>query len=526
MAGSEASSSTLPGIVRERALHLGSKPAFVFQGRSTTFAAFDRRTDRVAQALLASGIKVGDRVAFVGKNSDSYFELLIGSAKMGAVTVPVNWRLAPPEVASILADAQAKLVLVGPGFVEATAAVSSILPSDILYVSAEGRHEPWADWEEWVAVQPFAPPASRAAPGDVVLQLYTSGTTGRPKGVMLTHANFTSNYHADLTHDLGWNRWDDGDSSLLAMPVSHISGSGWGLVSLSRGATCHIHPQFDLDATFDTLEQHRISKVFLVPAALQMLVRHPRAATADFSCIRHMAYGASPMPVALLRECIDVLKTGFVQMYGMTETTGTIVAMPPEDHVDPASPRLRAAGRALPWVEIKVVGPDGEALPTGRVGEVVTRSSLNMAGYWQLPEQTSRTVRDGWVHTGDAGYLDQDGYLFIHDRLKDMIISGGENIYPAEVESALSEHPGIAEVAVIGVPDERWGEAVKAVVVLHPDAQVSAEALIGWARERIAGFKAPQSIDFADALPRNGAGKLLKRELRDKYWEGMSRQVN
>ena len=522
----EAATTTLSDIVSERAAERGSKPAFVFEGRSTSFEAFDRRTNQVAQALLAAGIEKCDRIAFIGKNSDSYFELLIGAAKMGAVTVPVNWRLAPPEVAAILADAHAKLVLVGPGFVEATAAISSILPSDILFVSAEGTHEPWAFWEEWVAVQPFSPPAHTAAPGDVALQLYTSGTTGRPKGVMLTHANFTSYYEADLANDLGWNRWEESDSSLLAMPVSHISGSGWGLVSFSRGATCHIHRQFDLDETFDTLEQYRVSKVFLVPAALQMLVRHPRAAAADFSCIRHMAYGASPMPVALLRECIDVLKTGFVQMYGMTETTGTIVAMPPEDHLDPASPRLRAAGRALPWVEIKVVGLDGEALPPGRVGEIVTRSSLNMAGYWQLPDQTARTLRNGWVHTGDAGYLDEDGYLFIHDRLKDMIISGGENIYPAEVESALSEHPAIAEVAVIGVPDERWGEAVKAVVVLRPDAQVSAEALIGWARERIAGFKAPQSIDFADSLPRNSAGKLLKRELRERYWEGMDRQVN
>ena len=501
------------------------RTALVFEGRTTSFAAFDRHTDRIARALAAAGIAPGERVAYVGRNSDLFFEALYGSMKAGIVIVPVNWRLAPPEVAGIVADARARLVILGPEYMADPAYAG--LPGAEIVLAAEGGHPTLPALSDWCAAQAAGPPAHTPVPADIAVQLYTSGTTGQPKGVMLSHANIATNLLASAQHDLGWNRWTANDRVLQAMPVSHISGTGIGIGALYHGATCYIQRQFDVAATLDAIAQDRITKVFLVPAALQMLVRHPRAAATDFSCLSEMQYGASPMPAPLLRECMAVLGTRFVQFYGMTETSGTIVALPAADHDLDRPERLRAAGRPLPWVELRIVGPDGMDVPSGTVGELVTRSAGTMAGYWNRPEETARTIgADGWLRTGDAGYLDADGYVFIHDRVKDMVISGGENVYPAEVESALCEHPAVAEAAVIGIPDAQWGEAVHAIVVLHPGTTVNAEELTAWARIRIAGFKAPRSIGFADTLPRNAAGKLLKRSLREPFWLGQDRQVH
>jgi fatty-acyl-CoA synthase len=284
--------------------------------------------------------------------------------------------------------------------------------------------------------------------------------------------------------------------------------------------------EFDPTKVLDFFEQSGITKLFMVPAAMQFVVRQPRARLVDFSRLKFMFYGASPIPAALLRECIEVFKCGFVQMYGMTETTGTIVALPPEDHIEGLD-RMRSAGKALPGIELAILNADGKRLPPGEVGEIATRSGSNMVGYWNLPEATARTLdADGWLRTGDAGYMDQDGYLYIHDRIKDMIISGGENIYPAEVESAICDHPDVAEVAVVGVPDDQWGEAVKAIVVMKSGKQATSSDIINFTRERIAGFKTPKTVDFIEALPRNASGKILRRHLRDPYWAGKDRQVN
>jgi fatty-acyl-CoA synthase len=259
---------------------------------------------------------------------------------------------------------------------------------------------------------------------------------------------------------------------------------------------------------------------------MQFVVRQPRAREVDFSRLKYMLYGASPIPAALLKECISVFKCGFVQVYGMTETTGGIVALPPEDHVE-AMDRMRSAGKALAGVELAILDPNDNRLPPGEVGEIAVRSGSNMVGYWNLPEATAYTLdADNWLRSGDAGSMDADGYLYIHDRIKDMIISGGENIYPAEVESAICDHPDVAEVAVVGVPDDTWGEAVKAVVVMKPGKTATDADIIGFTSQRIAAFKTPKSIDFIKALPRNASGKILRRHLRDPYWEGRERQVN
>jgi fatty-acyl-CoA synthase len=265
----------------------------------------------------------------------------------------------------------------------------------------------------------------------------------------------------------------------------------------------------------------------MVPAALQFIVRQPRAREIDYSRLRVISYGASPIPLALLRECIDVFKCGFVQMYGLTETTGTVVALPPEDHDPNGSPRMRAAGKALPGCEIAILDAEGKPVPTGEIGEIAIRGPSVMKGYWNLPDATAGAMPgDGWFKSGDAGYLDADGYLYVHDRMKDMIITGAENVYPAEVENAIYGHPAVAEVAVIGIPSDKWGEEVKAIVAPKPGQQVTEDEIIAWARERIAAFKAPKSVEFIEALPRNASGKILRRTLREPFWAGRDRRVN
>ncbi len=519
---------TLGAIARYHARERGAAIALTFEGRASTFADFDRLTNQVANALAAEGVTKGQRITYVGKNSDHYFELLFGAAKIGAVMTPIGWRLAPPEVAYIVGDSKAPLMFVGPEVTAMAPAVTALLETapKVIAMEADGAHgRPL--YEAWRDAAADTDPGVAISPGDVAVQLYTSGTTGRPKGAMLSHANILAGRRAAAEANMPWNQWGPDDVSLVAMPVSHIGGTGWGIVGLFNGAKGVVAREFDPFKVLDFIEGERISKMFMVPAALQIVVRQPRARQVDYSRLNYILYGASPIPLDLLRECMEVFGCGFCQQYGMTETCGTIVYLPPEDHDPAGTPRMRAAGLAMPGVELKIIDEAGASLPVGAVGEVAIRSVSNMVGYWNLPEATASTMgADGWLRTGDAGYLDADGYLFIHDRVKDMIISGAENIYPAEVESAIYGHPAVAEVAVIGVPDDRWGEVVKAVVVLKPDMAAGADDIIAFARTRIAAFKAPKSVDFIDALPRNASGKILRRELREPYWAGRERRVN
>jgi fatty-acyl-CoA synthase len=433
--------------------------------------------------------------------------------------VPVGWRLAPAEWAFIVNDTQAKLLFTGPGFEDAAGSLDGQLPHVQRMISAaEAR-------AEIAATKPMA--FEPAGPDDAVLQLYTSGTTGNPKGAVLSNRNlFGLRKHANEAN-LAYTKWDDDEVVLVAMPCAHIGGTGLGVMAIASGLPAYILAEFTPDGFFDAVEHGAVTRLFIVPAALHILLQHPRCGQVDFSRLKYILYGAAPMPLELLRQCIQMFKCEFIQAYGMTETTGTIVMLPPEDHDPNGNPRMRSAGKPLPGVELRVVDGAGQDVPAGEVGEVWARSSNNMLGYWNLPDATEKTMAEGgWIKTGDAGYLDADGYLYIHDRVKDMIISGGENVYPAEVESAIYGHPDVLEVAVIGVPDEKWGEAVKAVCVPQPGSIIEPEAIIGWAREKIAGFKVPKSIDVIEALPRNASGKILRKDLRAPYWEGRERQVN
>jgi acyl-CoA synthetase (AMP-forming)/AMP-acid ligase II len=503
-------SATLSRILTRQAQERGTKAALIYEDEIRSYADLERNASRIAHGMVALGVLPGDRVAYLGKNTLAYFEFFLGAAKAGAVTVPVNWRLAEPEIRFILDSARPKLVLVEDPFEGAAARAAP----QIGRLVTGGRHDTFASWRDAQCDDPLDLRSDWQEP---VLQLYTSGTTGRPKGAVLTHRSIFSlrNRPERLPE---WYRWSSEDVSLIAMPVAHISGTGWGIWTLQHGATGVILREFDPHTVFDQLVSKRVTKVMMVPTAMQIAVRHPLAKTTDFGFLRYLYYGGSPLPLELMRECAQVFGCGFVQMYGMTETTGTVVALAPEDH-DPANgDRLRSVGKALPGVEIRVVDAQGGTLPPGATGEIAIRSEANMAGYFELPDATAQTVdAEGWLRSGDAGYLDADGYLYLKDRVKDMIISGGENIYPAEVENAIYGHPSVSEVAVIGVPDEKWGEVVKAFIVPVPGATPSTPEIIAWAGARIARFKLPKVVEWVAALPRSHTGKLLRRELRDAH---------
>jgi long-chain acyl-CoA synthetase len=511
-------------IVRVHAARRGGAPAVESGDRALTFAELYDRARAVAGALSASGVGAQDRVALIERNGVEAVEVVFGAALLNAVVVNVNWRLAPPEILQILADAGTNLVLVGPELVPAVEAIEKDL-AEKAQIVAIGGHERWPAYEDWLAGHQPTDPGTVAAPADVAFQLYTSGTTGVPKGVMLTTSNLFTMYENVQPF---WG-FEPGQSvSLAMMPMFHIGGLGWASVGLYFG--CHTVILRDVvpEQILEVFARKRITHTFTVPAVIQMLLQTPGIDTADFSSLQKLTYGASPIAPAVLEKAIATMGCQFIQLYGLTETTGAITQLDAKDHDPVGRPQLlRSCGKPYPWVEMRIVdAATGADVSDGAVGELWTRSGQNMAGYWNNPTVTAAVLTpDGWFRTGDVGYRDAEGFLYLHDRIKDMIVTGGENVYPTEVENALMLHPGVADVAVIGVPDPKWGEAVKAVVVVAPGPAPTPEDLVAFCRQHLAGFKCPKSVDFAAALPRNPSGKLLKRELRSPYWEGVERQV-
>jgi acyl-CoA synthetase (AMP-forming)/AMP-acid ligase II len=512
--------TTLADIVRVQALCNASAPALAFGSRQWTYAQLDEMSGRCAGALAAKGIQRGDRVAILARNSDAFFEVLLACAKVGALLLPLNWRLAAPELAYILKDAGPKLVLADADFLPLldTALQTAGLSPDVIMVGTPQAGRPaYSAWRKNFAVQP---PVA-AGPEDAILLLYTSGTTGHPKGAVIPHRALVEMRRLEAAEGPDWLHWTPADLCLISMPLFHIAGIRTAIAGLYNGSRLRVLSEFDAGEVLRRIAEGGVTKLFLVPAAMQALARHPDRRQVDFSGLRYMIYGGSPIALPILAECVEAFGCGFVQAYGSTETAGGVLTLGPDDH-DPANPwRMGSAGRPVPGVAVKVVRADGTAAAVGEIGEVVVHGPCNMTGYWGQPEAT-RAVLDaeGWLRMGDLGLLDPDGYAHLRDRLKDMIITGGENVYPIEVESALGGHPAVAEVAVVGVPSERWGEEVRAVVVARPGATVTAEELMAWARARIAAYKTPKAIAFAEALPRNAAGKVLKRELRAEMFSG------
>jgi len=496
-----------------------AQPALIFEDRITTYAELDEHAAQVANALLATGLTSKSRVAILSGNNDYFFEIWHGASLCGAVLAPINARLMPSEVAYIVDDSQAQVLFVDGPFHELVAAIRTDLPTVHTVISLSGERSDWPSYPEWRNGYPSDRPRLSIEPGDTVVQMYTSGTTGFPKGVELSH---TSVLLCARTM-MGRDAFEPGEVALVTAPLFHTAGSAWAQSTLQSGGTCVLFREPSPNAILSAIEDHHASHALLVPAVIQMLLQTPECSTTDFSSLKRVLYGASPIPMEHLRQAVECFGCDFEQGYGLTESVGPIAMLRPEDH--DGSARMQSCGRAVPGMEVRVVDEDGKDCTTGVVGEIITSGPQVMKGYWKRDHDTAAAIRDGWLHTGDAGYFDEEGYLFIYDRLKDMIVSGGENVYPVEVENALAPCPGVADVAVIGVPNEKWGEAVKAIVVAKDGVTLSEEQVIDFARQRIAAFKCPKSVDLVDSIPRNPSGKILKRELREPYWEGYGRRV-
>lgn len=513
---------TVADITRVQARLRPEGAALWFEGRGTSFAQVDARANQVANALIAANVEPGDRVAYLGKNMDVYYEILFGTAKARGAIAAINNRLAAPEMQFIASDAKAKVLFVAKEFYEIAEIIADELPDLKGIIAIDGGHPEWPSYADVIGRFPADDPALEAQADDDVIQLYTSGTTGLPKGVMLTNANYMAFMRQCSV--LEWSSYDVGDAVLNAMPLFHVAGVNVGILAMAQGAETVVLREIAPAELLRLIPEKKIAHAFLVPAVILMLTQVPNVDQVDFSSLKQIFYGASPITEDLLIEAQRLMGARFTQLYGLTETVGGGTFLPPEAH-DPAWGKLRSCGVAFPGTIIRCMDEHGNSVPTGSVGEIAIKSDFVMKGYWNRPDATAEAVRNGFFYTGDAGYFDEDGFLFIHDRVKDMIISGGENIYPAEVENAVFGHPDVADVAVIGVPDEKWGEAVKAIVVIKPDAKPDPDGIIAWAKERIASYKTPKSVDFIDAMPRNPSGKILRKDLREKYWQGIQRRV-
>jgi len=533
-----------PRFLDERLAHWAdTKPdgeAMTYLDRSWTWAQWDDRVRRLAGALTERGVKRGDVIAFLDKNHPACLEATFAAASLGAANAIINFRLAADEMDYVLNDSGAKVLIVGAELKPSIDKIRDKLPNveQVIEVTPEGAAlgvppltgeseatgDSDADGDEYEAMLAAATPVKRSAdvePDDVCIIMYSSGTTGRPKGVALTQANLI----AHTVNGQEGFEFDDGDKNMVSMPLFHVGGTSYAQLGVHNGIPSVMTRDVDGVALAGAILQGA-NRTFLVPAVLAKVLESGEDAVKLFGALKTYSYGASPMPLPLLRAALKAWpNTDFIQAYGLTELCGVISHLMPEDHRSGTEERMSSAGTLVPNAEVRVVDPDTlEDVADGAQGELWFRSKQLMKGYHNRPEATAEAVtEDGWFRTGDIGRVDEGGYIFVEDRLKDMIISGGENIYSIEVERVLAEHPAVTEVAVIGVPDEKWGESVKAVVALEGEA--SEKELIAFARERLAAYKCPKTVDVVDALPRNPTGKILKKDLRQPHWEAAGRKV-
>lgn len=483
-------------------------------GRSISFSELHRNTQGFVALCEARGLKPGDRVAYLGRNSDLFFPVLFGCIIGGFVILPLNWRCTAHELAYMIGDAQARMLITDTEFRAVADKALELareegLPPPVI-IEGEGTQGGLrnliSDWSG----------TARRADHDadqIVMHIYTSGTTGRPKGVMITHGGFTYARHSELTSP-DWADWDDQDVILSPLPNFHNGGLSWVQIGLIRGLTCVLTADASPANLVRLIESYNVTRTFMVPTVVKAIIDMLKATNTPAPRIKTITYGAAVMTEAQLREAIAVFGCQYGQYYGMTETAGTVVYLPPADH-DPERPHLlRSVGRPQTGMAIEIRNEAGQVVDPHTPGEIWVRTPTLMQGYWRAEEATKAAVVDGWYRTGDGGYVDEEGYLYLTDRIRDMIISGGENIYPAEVEATLKLYPSVGDVAVVGVPDEHWGEIVVAVVEVRPDQTLDADALSEFARERLARFKCPREVRIVPALPRTALGKVQRALVR------------
>lgn len=494
-----------------------------------SYRGFGERVHRLCHALHGLGIAKGDRLAILMYNCHRYFELYYATPEMGTLAVPLNVRLSASEITYILNDSGSNTLFVGPEFLPLLAELRDQLPA-LQHCIFTGDGPPPAGFHSYEALvdaaSPDFPPVA-VVPEDLAALFYTSGTTGHPKGVMLSHANLLANAH----HVLASMDWRVGEVYLHACPMFHIADGPTSHFITWLGGTHVIIPGFRPDLALEVIERERVTATLLIPTMINFLIHHPDVRARDLTTLRCIAYGGSPMPAELARQAMQTLTCSFIHLYGLTESAPLLTFLPPDEHVADGPPekvrRLLSCGREVIGVRVRVVNADGREVAPGEVGEIIAKGPNNMVGYWNKPQETADALRDGWLYTGDLATVDDEGYIYIVDRKKDMIITGGENVFSTEVENVLYTHPAILEAAAVGVPDATWGEAIKAIVVLKPGMQASAEDILEHCRSHIAHFKVPRSVDFYEgALPKSGSGKILKRELREKFWAGQERMVH
>lgn len=503
-------------------------PFLVMDGVTLTNAEADRRANRWANAMRGAGLVKGDRIAYLSMNDLDMGVMFMACMKIGVAPVMLNYRLAPREWLWILQDSDPRMLFAaGAEYQAAIDGIRTDLPMIEQFVAVgETAGADWVPLADMLATEDDAKPEDTVGPDDMLYLIYTSGTTGHPKGVMITHRNVITHIEQSMVASPASRA--PGQRAMVATPLYHAAGALRIMTASINCGTVVLLAQYDIEKFLHTLSSERINTVNMVPSIIQELLEVPDIERMDFRHLEVIYYGAAPIAVTVLKKALSVFSCTLIQGYGLSESAGGIAYLNEVDHrkaLDGRPELLQSTGRAVVLAEIRIVDPDGNEVPAGTVGELIVRGPNVMKGYWRNPKGTEEAIRDGWLYTGDAARLDEEGYVYLHDRIKDMIVSGGTNIYPTEIEHALLEHDDILDVAVVGVPDEKWGEAPLAFCVLRDGADVSADALIAFCRDRLGGYKIPRRYEFTADLPRNASGKLLKRVLREPYWKDTTRGV-